>query len=127
GGQGSGDFQQHFVWYCPSIPAGVTSFTVTGSNPNLHYLQLNISEWKAGSLAASCSPISACFENVDNFGQAGNSTGGTTATITTSGPTVNANDLIFAVLSAPSCYFTVIPGSGYTGITVVPDLTPTFI
>src|SRR2546426_3816456 len=32
----------------------------------------SIIEWKAGSLAASCSPISACFENVDNLGQAGN-------------------------------------------------------
>ena len=104
GAQGSGDFQQHYVWYCPSIPSGVTSFTVTPSNPNLRYLQLNITEWNAGSLAASCSPISACFESVDNFGQAGNSTGGTTATITTNGSTVNADDLVFAVTSVP-CYF----------------------
>ena len=124
GGQGSGDFQQHYVWYCPSIPSGVTSFTVTPSNPNLSYLQLNITEWKAGSLAASCSPISACFENVDNFGQAGNSTGGTTAAITTSGSTVNANDLIFAVTEVPCCSFTASPGTGYTGITVAPSVTP---
>ena len=124
GTQGSGDFQQHYVWYCPSIPPGVTSFTVTPSNPNLGYLQLNISEWNAGSLAASCSPISNCFENVDNFGQAGNSTGGTTATITTSGPTVNANDLIFAVTEVPCCSFTATPGTGYAGITVAPSVTP---
>ncbi len=124
GGQGSGDFQQHYVWYCPSIPSGVTSFKVTPSNPNLSYLQLNITEWKAGSLAASCSPISACFENVDNLGQAGNSTGGTAATITTSGPTVNANDLIFAVTEVPCCSFTASPGTGYTGITVAPSVTP---
>jgi hypothetical protein len=124
GAQGSGDFQQHYVWYCPSIPSGVTSFTVTPSSPNLSYLQLNISEWKAGSLAASCSPISACFENVDNFGQAGNSTGGTTATITTSGPTVNTNDLVFAVTEVPCCSFTASPGTGYTGITVAPSVTP---
>ena len=124
GGQGSGDFQEHYVWYCPSIPSGVTSFTVTPSNANLSYLQLNITEWKAGSLAASCSPISDCFENVDNFGQAGTSTGGTTATITTSGSTVNANDLIFAVTEVPCCSFTASPGTGYTGITVAPSVTP---
>ncbi len=124
GGQGSGDFQQHYVWYCPSIPSGVTSFTMTPSNPNLSYLQLNITEWKAGSLAASCSPISACFENVDNSAQAGNSTGGTTATITTSSSTANSNDLIFAVTEVPCCSFTASPGTGYTGITVAPGVTP---
>jgi len=124
GPQGSGDFQQHYVWYCPSVPAGVTSFTVTPSNSNLYYVQLNITEWEAGSLAASCSPISACFENVDNFEQAGNSTGGTTATITTSGSAVNANDLIFAVTEVPCCSFTANPGTGYTGITVAPGVTP---
>src|SRR5439155_23195192 len=78
------------------------------------------------SLAASCSPISACFENVDNLGQAGNSTGGTTATMTTSGSTVNANDLIFAAISAPCCLFSVSAGAGYTGITVAPAVNPTF-
>ncbi|MGD0224683.1 MAG: glycoside hydrolase family 88 protein [Terriglobia bacterium] len=124
GSQGSGDFQQHYVWYCPSVPAGVTSFTVTPSNSTLSYVQLNITEWRSGSLAASCSPISACFENVDNFGQAGNSTGGTTATITTSGSTVNTNDLIFAVTEVPCCSFTAGPGTGYTGITVAPSVTP---
>ena len=124
GAQGSGDFQQHYIWYCPSIPAGVTSFTVTPSNAALSYVQLNITEWRSGSLAASCSPISACFENVDNLGQAGNTTGGTTATITTSGPTVNGNDLLFAVTEVPCCSFTASPGAGYTGITVAPSETP---
>jgi rhamnogalacturonyl hydrolase YesR len=124
GAQGSGDFQQHYVWYCPSIPTGVTSFTVTPSSSTLSYVQLNITEWRSGSLAASCSPISACFENVDNLGEAGNTTGGTTATITTSGPTVNANDLLFAVTEVPCCNFTAIPGTGYTGITVAPSETP---
>jgi hypothetical protein len=124
GGQGSGDFQEHYVWYCPSIPSGVTSFTVTPSNPNLSYVQLNITEWKAGSLAASCSPISACFENVDNLGEAGNSTGGTTAAITTNGPTLNSNDLVFAVTEVSCCSFTASPGTGYTGITVAPSVTP---
>src|SRR5262245_53810545 len=118
GAQGSGDFQQHYVWYCPSIPSGVTSFTVTPTGlPSNVPMILNISEWKAGSLAASCSPISACFEDVDNVGQAGNSTGGTIATITTSGPTVNANDLIFASTETPCCLFTASAGTGYTGIT----------
>jgi hypothetical protein len=124
GAEGSGDFQQHYVWYCPSVPSGVTSFTVTPSNRNLRYLQLNITEWQAGSLAASCVPISACFENVDALGQAGNTTGGTKATITTNGPTVNANDLIFAVTEVPCCSFKAQPGMGYTGITVAPSVTP---
>jgi hypothetical protein len=124
GAEGSGDFQQHYVWYCPSIPARVRTFTVTPSNPNLSYVQLNISEWKAGSLAASCDPISACFEEVDALSQAGNPTGGTTATITTSGPTAHANDLIFAVTEVPCCNLTAQPGTGYTGITVAPRVTP---
>jgi len=122
--QGSGDFQEHYVWYCPSIPAGVTSFTVTPSNPSLSFLQLQVSEWKTGSLAASCSPISNCFENVDNLGEAGNKTGGTTATITTSGPTVNAKDLIWAGTQIPCCNFTGAAGAGYTGITVAPSANP---
>ena len=123
GAQGSGDFQQHYIWYCPSISPGVTSFTMTPSSANLSYLQLNISEWNAGALAASCSPVSACFENVDNLGQAGTSTGGTTATLATSGPTLNADDLIFAVTEVPCCSFLASPGLGYTGITVAPSLT----
>ena len=45
GAQGSGDFQQHYVWYCPSIPAGVTSFTVTPSNSTLSYIQLSNMVW----------------------------------------------------------------------------------
>ena len=77
-------------------------------------LQLQVSEWKAGSLAASCSPISKCFESVDNLGEAGNTTGGTTATITTSGPTVNANDLIWVGTQIPCCTFTGAAGTGYS-------------
>jgi len=123
GAQGSGDFQQHYVWYCPRIPAGVTSFTITPSTPTLSYLQINVSEWETGGLSASCSPISACFENVDNGGQAGNTTGGTTATITTTNSTLNANDLIFAVTEVPCCSFTAGPGTGYAGITVAPSST----
>src|SRR5262249_51493424 len=104
------------------------SFTVTptGLSSNVPMI-LNISEWKAGSLAASCSPISACFEDVDNVGQAGNSTGGTIATITTNGPTVNANDLIFASTETPCCLFTASAGTGYTGITVAPSVNPSFV
>jgi hypothetical protein len=124
GAQGSGDFQQHYVWYCPSIPSGVTSFTVTPSSSSLSYLQINVSEWKAGGLSASCAPVSACFENVDNDGQDGNATGGTLATINTSSPTVNVNDLIFAVTEVPCCSFTASPGAGYTGITVAPGASP---
>src|SRR5262249_10137110 len=74
-----------------------------------------------------CSPISACFENVDALGHAGNSIGGTTATFTTSGPTVHANDLIFAVSQAPCCTLPGSPGPGYTGITVAPSVTPDLV
>ena len=130
--QGLGDFQQWVVFYRPSIPSGVTTFTMTPSGSSLHFLQLAISEWQAGSLAATCSPISACFENVDSVGEAGNTTGGLTATITTSGPTVNANDLIVAATEFPYSKtqtpgFTISPGSGYTGIVVSPSQTPDFV
>ncbi len=124
GAQGSGDFQQFYVWYCPSIPSGVTSFTLTPSSSSFVYLQIHVSEWKAGGLSASCSPVTACFENVDNDGQAGNTTGGMTATLSTSGATVNANDLILAVTQVPCCTYTGSTGAGYTGITVAPGNNP---
>jgi len=124
GAQGSGDFQQFYVWYCPNIPSGVTSFTVTPSSSSLAYLQIHVSEWKAGGLSASCSPISACFENVDNDAQAGNTTGGTTATLSTNGATLNASDLIFAITQVPCCNYTGSTGTGYTGITVASASNP---
>ena len=124
GAQGSGDFQEQYIWYCPSIPSGVTSFTVTPSSGALSYLQIHVSEWKTGSLAASCSPLSACFENVDNFSVAGNTTGGTAAAIVTSGPTVSPNDLVYAVIQIPCCSFTSSAGPGYTAITVASSLNP---
>jgi hypothetical protein len=124
GAQGSGDFQGFYVWYCPSVPAGVTTFTVTPSVSTLYYLQLHISEWAAGSLATSCSPVTACFESVDNSSVAGNTTGGATATITTSGPTTSSDDLIFAITQIPCCSFTSSAGAGYTGITVAPASNP---
>jgi hypothetical protein len=117
GPEGSGDFEQPQVWYCPSIPAGVTSFTMTPSNRNLRYITLHISEWKAGSLAASCSPISACFEDVDAMGQVGTTTGETRATLTTNGPTVHADDLIFAAIEVPCCFVDGQAAEDYTGIT----------
>ena len=128
GAQGSGDFQQHYVWYCPSIPSGVTSFTMAPSNTSMFYLQLSVSEWKTGSLASSCSPVSNCMENVDNLSQLGSTVGESSwSLLSTNGATTNANDLIFAAVSIPCCSFTSSPDPLYTGIVVAPSGTPGFV
>ncbi len=103
------DIIKLFAWYCPSIPAGITSFTLTFSGAG-YYPEIDVTEYKAGSIASS-----NFFENVDtvNFG-----TTGSTATITTSGPTANANDLITAMLDNCGGSVNSTVGTGYTGILV---------
>lgn len=120
GAQGAGDFQLHYVWYCPTIPAGVSSFTVTATS-SMNSIQLGIHEFDPAALARSCSPLSACFEGVDNWIGAGNTTGGTTATITTAGPTVSPNDLIFSAILFPFNPSQMVSvGANYTGLLVMP-------
>ena len=111
------DYEKVYAWYCPSIPAGVTTFTVTTS-ATAGYLQLDVIEWKAGTIASS-----NYFESVDNIVNS-DGTANTTATIPTNGSTVNANDLITATIATCGATIPGTVGSGYTGIVVNPSGTP---
>jgi hypothetical protein len=95
--------------YCPSIPAGVTSFTLTWSAIG-YYPQITAIEWKAGGIASS-----GYFESVDSVGFV---TTGTSISIPTSGPTVNANDLITGMTQTCGGSVPQTVGTGYTGILV---------
>ena len=113
------DYETIYAWYCPSIPAGVTSFTVTTSAA-ASYLSLAVTEWEAGTIAST-----GYFESVDNLNTAGD-VAGTTATVSTNGPTTHSNDLITAMLvvcgANGSSPIDAVVGTGYTGITVNPSL-----
>ena len=107
-----------YVWYCPSIPAGVTSFTINGS-VSMSDPVINVIEWMSGVILPT-----GYFESVDQVGSSGN-TPVTTASISTgtggvSAPTVNSNDLITAVIGNCGATIPITPGTGYTGITVNP-------
>jgi hypothetical protein len=80
---------------------------MTVSGPG-YYPQIDATEWKAGSIRTS-----NYFESVDNVGFG---TSGTTATITTSGPTVNPNDLILAFTDTCGGDVPQAVGAGYTGL-----------
>lgn len=108
------DDSRLYVWYCPGIPPGVTSFTVTASSSVIN-LQVNAVEWLAGSIAET-----NFFENVDDVVNSGSAVG-TIATVTTSGPTVYANDLITGLLGNCGAVIPASPGTGYTGLIINPD------
>ena len=111
------DYERLYAWYCPSIPSGVTTFTITTSS-TASYLQLDVIEWKAGTIASS-----NYFESVDNISSSGG-TAGLTATVSTSGSTVNSNDLITATIANCGAVIPGVVGVGYTGIIVNPSGTP---
>jgi len=111
------DYEMLYAWYCPSIPAGVTTFTVT-TDATAYYLQIDAIEWKAGSIVSS-----NYFETVDQIVNSGD-TAGTMASVSTSGPTVNANDLITATIATCGASIPGVVGTGYTGIIVNPAITP---
>jgi hypothetical protein len=108
------DYERIYVWYCPSIPAGVTSFTVTTSASTTDP-QIDVIEWKAGSIASF-----KYFESVDQLAYSGD-TAGTTATIPTSGSTVYTNDLVTALVANCGAQTAGIVGIGYLGINVNPS------
>jgi hypothetical protein len=112
------DYETVGAFYCPSIPSGVTTLTVTTS-ATASYLQIDAVEWKVGSI----SPTNFFSENVDALTNSG-AVAGTTATVTTSGPTVNSNDLITASIVTCGASIPGIVGTGYTGIIVNPATTP---
>ena len=114
------DYERIYAWYCPSIPAGVTSFTVTTS-ATVNYLQLIPHEILAGQIAST-----GFFEYVDNTQNSG-AVANTLATISTSGSTVNASDLITAMVVNCGASIPATVGTGYTGLIVNPSATPGLI
>jgi hypothetical protein len=96
-----------WAWYCPSIPLGVTSFTVTLSGTGF-YPQISVMEWKAGSIAST-----GYFESVDAVGFV---TTGTSISVAPSGPTVHANDLITGMTQTCGGNVPQTPGAGFTSI-----------
>ena len=110
------NYETVYVWYCPSIPSGVNTFTVT-TDSAVYNLQLDVVEWQSGSIASS-----NYFESVDQIANS-NGVAGTTATVSTDAPTVNANDLITAVIANCGATIPATPGTGYTGIIVNPSGT----
>jgi hypothetical protein len=118
------DYVTGDVWYCPSIPAGVTSFTVTISgtgSTSAAYLTLEGSEWLAGSIATT-----GYFESVDQ-GITSNNTPSSSASVPTSATTTHANDLIVALVVTCGAQFDISPGAGFTGLTVNPSIDAGFM
>jgi hypothetical protein len=80
------------VLYCPSIPSGVTGFTVTTPN-GANAATLGLIEWLTGSIATT-----GFFDSVDaSSGSAGNVPRTSTA-LSTSSPTTKSNELITGML-----------------------------
>jgi hypothetical protein len=80
---------QEYIWVCPVIPAGVTSFTITCSvASSCSYMALTVTEWTG--LAAS--------DVFDVDGGAASAVQQTTATIPTSSPTRYTNELLYTFL-----------------------------
>lgn len=117
---GTHDWQRFYEYYCPSIPNGVTGFTVNITTPNGWAVQNSMSEWKAGSIAAT-----NFWENVDTI--ATSTSSGTTASVSTNGATSNASDLIWAVINNSGADTAASPGSGYTCVVCNPLPTPGFM
>ena len=111
------DYGRIYAWYCPSIPAGVTSFTMTVSGTVL-YPQFAWIEWLSRPIAPS-----SYFEIVDALGASGG-TAGTTASVSTSATTVHASDLVTAWIANCGASISATVGTGYTGIVVNPFGTP---
>ena len=95
----------------------MTTFTVNLSAA-AGFLQASPSEWKGIA-------TSNFWENVDNIATS-NSVTGLTATVTTSGPTVYNQDLVYAVLNNSGATNAATPGAGYTAIQCNPGPTPGF-
>jgi len=80
---------QEYIWVCPNIPPGVTSFTATCSAEHAcTYITLTATEWTG--LATS--------DVFDADGGAASSVQQNTATISTSSPTRYTNDLIYTFM-----------------------------
>ena len=60
------DYGRVYAWYCPSIPSGVNTFTMTVSG-TVCYTQIAVVEWLTGSISPS-----NFFESVDGLSASGN-------------------------------------------------------
>jgi hypothetical protein len=115
------DFVTGEAWYCPSIPPGVTSFTLTTSGKGSSattFLTLFLIEWKAGSIASA-----GYFENVDNAGSSNNSPS-ITASLSTTGATTHSDDLVTGMFSLCGGTLDIIAGSGFTSLIANPSSNP---
>jgi hypothetical protein len=115
------DFITGEAWYCPSIPSGVTSFTLTTSGMGSSattYLTLFLIEWKAGSIASA-----GYFENVDNAGSS-NNTPSITASVSTTGATTHSNDLVTGMVVLCGGTLDIMAGSGFTSMIANPSSNP---
>jgi hypothetical protein len=110
----SPDFERYYAWYCPSMPPGVNTITVTTS------VAVNILVNKFVEIKT---PTPAGFENVDTLVMSGATTS-TTASVATRAPgTTNATDLVFASISNCGGTVPISPGAGYTAIIQNPPAT----
>jgi len=115
------DFVTGEAWYCPSIPPGVTSFTLTTSGKGSSattFLTLFVIEWKAGSIASA-----GYFENVDNAGSS-NNTPSITASLSTTGATTHSDDLVTGMFSLCGGTLDILGGSGFTTLIANPSSNP---
>lgn len=114
------DYPIVHAYYCPNFPSGVTQLTATVSG-SVDFLSINAQEIKAGQIAST-----GYFESVDQTQNSGN-TANTTASVSTSGATANAADLITALVVNCGGSIAATPGTGYTGITVNPSADPGWV
>jgi hypothetical protein len=115
------DYVTGYVWYCPSIPSGVTSFTVTTSgtgSSGTTYLVITGSEWKAGSIAAT-----GYFENVDNS-ITSNNTPSISASVPTSAATAYSDDLVTGLITLCGGTINIAAGTGFTSLIANPSSDP---
>jgi hypothetical protein len=80
---------QEYIWMCPTVPSGVTSFTATCSSPKAcSYITLTVTEW----VGLTKSDV------FDVDGAGASSVQETTATLHTSSATRYTNELIYTFL-----------------------------
>ena len=114
------DYPIVFAYYCPSIPSGVTTLTATVSG-SVDFLEIQAQEIQSGEIAAT-----NYFESVDQGQNSGN-VANTTASISTSGSTVNSNDLVTALVVNCGGSIGATAGTGWTGVTVNPSWDPGWV
>ena len=98
---------QQYMWYCPSIPAGVSAFTLACSaEQSCSYITAWVSEW----IGLTPDPTAAAL---DTDGGAASTVQGTTASVSTNAATRYTRELIIACGDNTND-LTMIPGRPYT-------------